>query len=165
MLEAPNVNALVVYATKHGSTEEVARVIAERLRQAGVSVDVAAARDVRAEVSGYSLVVLGGAIYAGRWHRDAHVFLKRHREQLESLRVAVFGMGPRETTDDAFERAAGQLRRALAKRSWLAPVSTAIFGGVDPPLRSERKARRDARNWTVIADWASSLVARARTAA
>jgi len=41
------------------------------------------------------LVILGGAIYTGRWHRDAHRFLRRNRRELAGIPIAVFGMAPR----------------------------------------------------------------------
>lgn len=34
-------------------------------------------------------------------HRDAHRFLRRHRRELAAVPVAVFGMGPREGTEEA----------------------------------------------------------------
>lgn len=150
---------LVAYATKHGSTEEVARYVAERIRKRGLVVDVMPARDVRDVTGRYGLVILGGAIYSGRWHRDAHRFLKRQRDALLGLPTAVFGMGPREATPEAFTRVLGQLDRALAKHEWLKPSATAVFGGVDPPSRHPER-QRDARDWTVIAAWADSAAAK-----
>jgi len=151
---------LVAYASRHGSTEEVARFIAGVVGRHGVEVATQAAAEVRGSVAGHRLVILGGAIYSGRWHRDAHRFLKRHRDQLSRVPVAVFGMGPRELGAEAFARAEAQLVRALAKRDWLHPVATAVFGGVDPPSRRPDR-RRDARDWAAIEAWASALVERA----
>jgi len=150
---------LVAYATRHGSTGEVARFIGDRLGTRGLAVDVVPARDVRGGVDGYDLVVLGGALYSGRWHRDAHRFLKRHRAELGKVPVAVFGMGPRNPTPDAFAGSRSQLARALARRDWLRPVATEVFGGVDPPSRHPER-RRDARDWGVIEAWCYSVTAR-----
>jgi menaquinone-dependent protoporphyrinogen oxidase len=149
---------LVAYATKHGSTAEVARFIADRLGERGPAVDTVPARDVRGAVDGYDLVVLGGALYSGRWHREAHRFLKRHRADLDGLRIAVFGMGPRNPTPEAFAGSRAQLARALARRDWLRPMATAVFGGVDPPSRRPEK-HRDARDWAAIEAWIGSLLA------
>ena len=155
--------ALVAYATKHGSTEEVARFIGDVLGRRGLRVDIVAARAAREAVDGYDLVILGGAIYSGRWHRDAQRFLKSHRDELLHVPVAVFGMGPRDTTDEAFARVVSQLARALTRRDWLTPVATAVFGGVDPPSRRPER-RRDARDWTVIETWATSVALAGRQA-
>lgn len=150
--------ALVVHASRHGSTREVAEAIAAVLADHGLPAVVSAAREVRGSVAGWRLVVVGGALYSGRWHRDARRFLKRHRDELARVPVAVFGMGPRETGDEAWARARGQLDRALARLPWLEPAAVALFGGVDPPRREDRP-RRDVRDWTVIRGWAADVAA------
>lgn len=114
---------LVAFATKAGSTEEVAAAIADALRKLGNTVDLRRARDVGEPVSGWGCVVLGAPIYSGRWHRDAHRFLRRHRGELEYMPVAIFGIGPRSPEQKAWQRSRSQLDRALAKRSWLSPLS------------------------------------------
>lgn len=148
---------LVVYATKNGSTKAVAEAIAAGLRDSGVAVDVRPARAAREPVTGRDLVVLGGAIYSGRWHRDAQRFLKRHRQDLAGVPIAVFGMGPREDRPESWQRARAQLDRTLAKRLWLTPAAVAVFGGADPPRRGDRHARRDLRDWAAIRRWAQQL--------
>jgi len=146
---------LVAYATKNGSTAEVADAIADVLRQGGHTVTVAPAGNVRRRVDDFDLVVLGGALYSGRWHSRAHRFLRRHRGELDGPAVAIFGMGPRNDTADAWQRSRAQLDRALGKRPWLHPVAVTVFGGVDPPKKRER---RDLRDWAAITEWAHALV-------
>jgi menaquinone-dependent protoporphyrinogen oxidase len=147
---------LVAFASKHGSTHEVAEAIAATLGERGAQVELRPGRDVRGPVSDRELVVVGAPIYSGRWHRDAHRFLKRHRKELMRVPVAVFGMGPREPSEEAWQRSRRQLDRALAKRDWLRPVAVAVFGGVDPAPR-EGKPRRDLRDWDAIRAWASGI--------
>ncbi len=149
---------LVAFATKAGSTEQVAAAIAEVLRKSGDIADLRRARDVREPVSRWGCVVLGAPIYSGRWHRDAHRFLRRHRGELERVPVAIFGMGPRSPGEEAWQRSRSQLDRALAKRRWLAPVAEAVFGGVDPP-KTRQAVRRDLRDWEAIEKWAREISA------
>jgi len=111
---------LVAYATRHGSTREVAETIACTLKALGVDVEFGEAREVRTkpgpaarQARPWSVVVLGAALYSGRWHRDAHRFLRRHRKELAGVPVAVFGMGPRDADVHAWERSGKQLDRAL----------------------------------------------------
>ncbi|MGE5286143.1 MAG: flavodoxin domain-containing protein [Micromonosporaceae bacterium] len=146
---------LMAYATKHGSTREVAEAVAAALREAGAKVDVRLAGRVRG-LAGYDMVVLGAPLYSGRWHRDAGRFLRRNRKQLSGVPVAVFGMGPRTPDADAWSRSRAQLDRALSKRDWLEPASVAVFGGVDPPKR-QGESRRDLRDWDAIRAWAGQL--------
>lgn len=147
--------ALVAYATKGGSTREVAMAIAQTLRSRGLSVAVAEAAHVRERVKDYDLIVLGGAIYSGRWHRGAQRFLRRHRRELKTPAVAIFGMGPREDVQEAWETSRAQLQKALAKQPWLHPVAVTVFGGVDPP---KKRGHRDLRDWNAIRAWAETLV-------
>jgi menaquinone-dependent protoporphyrinogen oxidase len=149
---------LVAFATKNGSTEEVAGAIATALRGTGCTVTLRRAREVKEPIRGSDLVVLGAPLYSGRWHRDAHRFLKSHRDELGSVPIAVFGMGPRSGEEEGWRRSRAQLDRALAKRPWLSPVAVAVFGGVDPPRG--RRERRDLRDWTVIGGWAAQLAPR-----
>jgi menaquinone-dependent protoporphyrinogen oxidase len=151
------VNVLMAYATKNGSTQQVADAITVAMRERSAQVTPRQAKTVRESVAGFDLVVLGAPLYSGRWHRDAHRFLRRHRGELASVPVAVFGIGPRTDTEDAWQRSRAQLDRALAKRGWLDPVTVTVFGGVDPPGNSKRPPR-DLRNWETIATWATQAL-------
>jgi menaquinone-dependent protoporphyrinogen oxidase len=151
-------NVLVVYASKHGSTREVAEVISATLQERGDRVELRTAGGVRGSIGHPDLVVLGGAIYAGRWHHDAHRFLRKHRRELSGVPVAVFGMGPRVGTEESWHRSRSQLDHALARRGWLKPVAVTVFGGVDPSQR-DREPRRDLRDWDAIRAWAGGIAA------
>ncbi|NKQ58242.1 hypothetical protein HFP15_35860 [Amycolatopsis sp. K13G38] len=152
-------NVLVVFASKHGSTQQVANAIATALRRDDVTVQLRPAAHAREPLRDWDLIILGGALYSGRWHRDAHRFLRRHRRELENVPVAVFGMGPRTDDEDAWRRSRAQLDRALAKRAWLSQVAVTVFGGVDPPRRARGdRVRRDLRDWDVIERWAASVL-------
>jgi len=84
---------LVAYATKHGSTAEIAEAIGAVLREAGHEVDVRNARDVP-RLDRYAAVVLGSALYSAHWQRDANRFVKRHLEALQKVPVWLFSSGP-----------------------------------------------------------------------
>ena len=123
---------LVAYATKHGSTGEVAEAIAATLRRADFAVDVMPAADVH-NVDAYNGVVLGGALYMGRWHRDAVRFLDRFAVALDGKVLAVYAMGPLDLDDKDVSGSRKQLDHALAKSPAAEPDSIAIFGGVLDP--------------------------------
>jgi menaquinone-dependent protoporphyrinogen oxidase len=112
-------DVLVAHATKNGSTQQVAEAITVALREAGSLVTALPARGVRASVAGYELVVPGAPLCSGRWYRDAHRFLRRHQRELAAVPMAVFGMGPRSDTEEAWQRSRSQLDRALAKPAGL----------------------------------------------
>lgn len=79
---------LLVYATRHGSTREVADAVAEELRAAGHEVDQRPAAEAPSP-AGYDAVVVGGPMIMG-WHRQAVRYLKKHRADLERLPTALF---------------------------------------------------------------------------
>jgi menaquinone-dependent protoporphyrinogen oxidase len=151
---------LVAYASKKGSTEEVARSIAETLRKAGHDVDLRDAAAVR-EVEPYDGVFLGGSLYMGRWHADARSFLHRHRAALEERALAVFALGPLTLEQDQVAGSRKQLGKALT-RLGVYPQFVTVFGGVvDPeklPFPFNRMAQSDARDWSEIEAWTSEVV-------
>jgi menaquinone-dependent protoporphyrinogen oxidase len=143
---------LVAYGSRRGSTGEVAEAVAATLREHGHVVDVEPAGKAR-KAGAYDAVVLGGALYRGRWHRGARRFLKRERRRLASVPTAVYALGPRRDEAEAFERSRRQLERALAKAPEVEPASTAVFGGVD------RERGIDLRDWGAIRAWTESFSA------
>jgi menaquinone-dependent protoporphyrinogen oxidase len=151
---------LIAYASKHGSTHEVADQVADVLRDDGLDVDVLAASAVR-ELDAYRAVVIGGALYMGRWHRDARHLLHGRRSTLASLPVFVYAMGPTETDADAVASARKQLDHALRAVPEVQPVAVAVFGGVvDPddfhfPLNHMPAA--DALDRGAVRAWASDV--------
>jgi menaquinone-dependent protoporphyrinogen oxidase len=151
---------LMAYASKHGSTQEVAQVVAEELQARGVDVETRPAREVD-DLRPYAGVVVGGSIYMGRWHADAIGLLARHNYALETVPLAVFGMGPRTLEPHAVESALAELRRSLAAVPEVDPAAVAVFGGVINPrsLRFpfSRMPASDARDWTEIRAWAAGL--------
>ena len=151
---------LVAYATKKGSTAEVAERIAATLRARGLQAEVKPAAGVR-DLEAYAGVVLGGALYLGRWHRDARAFLAQHRSELARRPLAVFGIGPLTTRERDMAGARKQLDHALAKAHGIEPVAVAVFGGVVDPakLRSpfSRMPASDARDWDAIRSWAGEV--------
>lgn len=84
---------LVAYATKLGSNGEIAETMAHVLRDAGHPAAAQAARDVRS-LDDWDAVILGSAIYAAYWQKDARRFIDRFREQLTVRPLWLFSSGP-----------------------------------------------------------------------
>lgn len=88
---------LVTYGTTNGSTARIAETVADVLRKEGLTVETLPARSV-AGVTSYDAVVVGGGLYAGRWHKDARRFVRRHRHELAERPVWLFSSGPLDAT-------------------------------------------------------------------
>jgi menaquinone-dependent protoporphyrinogen oxidase len=79
---------LVTYATNSGTTADVAVSIEEQLQLGGLDAKVFPLNQVES-LEGYDAIVLGGPMIVG-WHREAVDFLKKNRETLSKLPVALF---------------------------------------------------------------------------
>jgi menaquinone-dependent protoporphyrinogen oxidase len=157
---------LVAYATRHGSTQEVAETIAATLREGGLALVCQPLKQVRT-LEGYAAVVIGAPLYMFRWHGDAKRFLSRHRQDLLTRPVAVFALGPFHEDAKEFQDARGQLDKELANFPWFKPVAIEIFGGKFDPMALrfpynlipalKQMPASDIRDWAAIRAWASGL--------
>ena len=158
-------SVLVAYASKFGSTREVAERVAARLSAGGLTTEVRPAGEVRS-LSGYQAVVFGGALYMFRLIREGRRFLSRNRKALSRMPLAVFAMGPTEKVEQHFIDARSHLDKTLLKLNGVSPVDVTIFGGVFdatklrfPYANAGTRAMppADLRDWKVIEAWADSL--------
>lgn len=85
---------LVVHGSKRGGTAGLAEMVATALREHGFEVHVRAAYDRRRDLATYDAVVIGGGLYAGRWHKDARRFVRRYASELSHKPVWMFSSGP-----------------------------------------------------------------------
>jgi menaquinone-dependent protoporphyrinogen oxidase len=157
---------LVTYATRAGSTFEIAARVAEALRAAEATVDVKPVMAVH-ELQGYDAVVVGSAIRMGRWLPEAVEFVKTNRETLSHIPTAYFVVSGLLRNDTVEMR-----RQVLAfldpVRALLEPVSIGLFAGkldyrtIDGFDRSIAEAvssaEGDWRNWEAIDKWAHDLL-------
>jgi menaquinone-dependent protoporphyrinogen oxidase len=93
--------ALVVHGSKRGGTAGLAEMVGQAFREAGHDADVRPGSERVDDLSAYDVVVIGGALYANRWQKDARRFVRRHAEQLRHRPVWLFSSGP---LDDSAEQ-------------------------------------------------------------
>ena len=106
---------LVVYGTKRAGTFGIADMIGDHLTEAGIDTDVRPA-DHRVAVADYDAVIVGGALYANRWHRHARRFVKRHAAVLRTRPVWLFSSGPLDDSASTTEIPPVPQVRKLADR-------------------------------------------------
>ncbi len=167
-------SVLVGYATKYGSTQEVAEAIAATLREGGLPVDCQPVNKVRT-LHGYGAVVLGAPLYINAWHKDALGFLSRQQAALAERPVAIFALGPLSADEKERAGSRGQLDTVLAKLPWLKPLAVEVFAGKFDPAKLRFPdslftmlpasplhgiPAKDARDWAAIRNWAKDLAVR-----
>jgi menaquinone-dependent protoporphyrinogen oxidase len=166
-----NNKILVAYASRAGSTAEVAKAIGQTLAESGAQVEVRRMQDVQ-DLTPYRAVVAGSAIHGAKWLPEAMMFMQKHRAALAQKPFAAFlvcitlGMS-----------SADKYRTGLA--AWLKPVRTLVkpisegyfAGSLDfskVPLTFNTLLLRlavalgalpkgDHRDWNAIHTWAASL--------
>lgn len=84
---------LVAYASKYGSTKEIAEKIGHVLGQRGLEVAVHDFAEIKS-FRPYSAVIIGSAVYAGRWLKMAQDFVKQHAHELKTKPTWLFSSGP-----------------------------------------------------------------------
>jgi menaquinone-dependent protoporphyrinogen oxidase len=157
---------LAGYATRYGSTKEVAEAIASVLREYGLMADLKPLREIRT-IEGYNAIVMGAPLFMFHWHKDALHFLSKYHKSLIEKSVVVFALGPVQDphNEQEWNDSRAQLDKELAKFPWFKPVDIKIFGGnYDPtklhfPLKwfAGSVPASDIRDWTAIRGWAVEL--------
>lgn len=164
-----DVRVLIGYATKHGGTEEIARRIGEVLLEAGIDANVVPVDRLSGPIS-YDAVILGSAVYAGQWRKEAAQFFEAHEEELAELPAWLFSSGP-TGEEDPVEAMDGwrfpEKLRPLANR--IGPRDIAFFHGVldmkklNLPeklvVRALKAPVGDFRDWDAITSWARQIAA------
>lgn len=157
---------LVTYATRAGSTAEIAADLAQILTRRGFSVDLVPVKE-KPKLSQYQGVVLGSAVRMGSWLPEAVEFVKNNQAALNTLPAALFTVHLLNLAEDETSRAA---RQAYLKDVYplLKPAHEAFFAGVIDPAKLswlDRLAVQvvkspvgDFRDWDKIRAWANAAV-------
>lgn len=82
-------NVLVLYATYHGSTAQIAEFIRVKLNNGEITASVKSIEDY-IDFSGYSGIIMGAPIHRGKWMEDAVEFVNKHRDKFDNLPFACF---------------------------------------------------------------------------
>jgi len=158
---------LVAYASKRGATAEIAEKIGQVLEQAGLAVDVQPADRV-SDLTPYRTVVLGSAVYIGRWRKEAVKFLEANQEALAERAVWLFSSGP-TGEGDLVELTQGwrfpKGQQPIADR--IQPRDVVVFhGAIDKEdlnfierfmIKNVKAPIGDFCDWDAITAWATSI--------
>ena len=164
---------LVTYATKYGATAEIAARVGQVLNEAGLSTVVQPVDNV-GDVREFDAVVLGSAVYAGQWRKEAAAFLTDNEHQLAERPVWLFSSGP-----------TGEGEPAELMKGWTFPVAQqpiadrihprdiVFFGGkIDKEklnlgekllIKGVKAPVGDFRDWQAIEAWAAEIAETLKT--
>jgi menaquinone-dependent protoporphyrinogen oxidase len=162
---------LVTYASRSGSTAEIAEAIRKALTNSEIQVDVLPMQDVQ-DLSPDQAVIAGSAIRGARWLPEAMQFIRMHQSTLRHKPFAMF------TVCITLAMLNGEQYRS-AVTNWTAPIralvrplSEGLFAGMLDFTRLPTNwetlklratvamgifPRGDHRNWNAVRDWAESL--------
>ncbi len=160
---------LVTYATRRGSTADVASRIGAALRRESAEVEVRPIAEVQA-LEPYRAVIIGSAVQLGRWLPEAASFLKRFEANLINTPVAYFTVciTLRDDTPENRRVVSAYHEPLLFDYPDIEPVSIGMFAGAlhydklawyqRLYTRFGRLPQGDWRDWQKIDAWAQSVL-------
>jgi menaquinone-dependent protoporphyrinogen oxidase len=156
---------LVTYATRAGSTGEVATAIGKALTERGFAVDVTPIEE-KPPVDGYQAVLIGSAVRMGQWLPEAVNYIKTHQGALNALPVALFTVHLNNLGGDE-ESQKNRNSYLDTVRPLVNPVAEAFFAGkmdfarlsfLDRLIAKVVKApEHDLRDWNKVRAWAEEV--------
>ena len=158
---------LVTYASKYGSTAEIAEAIGKELQLRGRNVEVKAVDEVDS-LDEYEGFVIGSAVYAGGWMKPAAKLLRSNQQLLASHPVWLFSSGPTGQGDPNEIMDGWTFPENLEKLlETISPKDVILFhGNIDTDklnfgermiIKSVKATVGDYRNWLVIRQWAGKI--------
>lgn len=152
---------LVTWGSKLGGTKGIARIVAEELEYRGVDVAFLPAAELRG-LKGFDAAIIGGAVYASRWHKAALRFVSHNVGALRRIPVWLFSSGPLDPSAD--EGAIPPVKEVAVAMERIGALGHATFGGRLPadakgfPASAMAKTRAgDWRNPERVHAWAAEI--------
>jgi menaquinone-dependent protoporphyrinogen oxidase len=155
---------LVTYASKYGSTGGVANAIGKELCSKDVAADVVLIKNAR-NVGSYQGVVIGSAIYMGKWMSEAADFVEKNRDILRLVPVAYFlvCMTLSRPTEKNRAEVLSYMDPILKAVPEIRPVGIGTFAGAldynnlswftKKIMKSKGSPEGDFRDWNAIRAW------------
>jgi menaquinone-dependent protoporphyrinogen oxidase len=158
-------NVLVAYGSRHGSTAEIAERIGDRLRLAGLQAEVFDVSE-QPDPAAYDAVVLGSAVYLGSWRREVASFAREHIAALATRPLWMFSSGPLAETSLEEPKPVAELRGVLQPRdhrifqgelvkSRLSMPEKVVVAAIGSRMKKELAG--DFRQWEEIDAWADGI--------
>lgn len=156
---------LIAYASKAGSTIEIANYMGKILKDKGIQVDVLPVHTVM-DISAYQSVILGSAIRVGKILPEAMKFVENNQVELQKKQFGVFVvcMTLNQDTEENRKIVSDYL---IPVRALVKPDSEGYFAGVmdlnklnllEKMIMKAMKAPvGDFRKWDQVEAWSGNL--------
>ncbi len=130
--------ALLIYGTRTGTTAKTAELIADVLRQEGITVRIVDAKNDKVQsIKEYELIMVGSGIQMGRWTKEPEQFLRRFQHDLSSKQLALFvscgAAHPLDDSKDPAQEQADACQKYLESKATqyaLRPIALGLFGAI-----------------------------------
>lgn len=162
---------LVAYASRHGSTADIAIAIAEQMWARGETADARWIGDIHS-IKDYDAVIIGSAIRFDKWLPEATEFVQTHQTALRNLPVALFFccLAASSDTEKATQQTQSYAQKVADQLPNVSPEQVGQFAGVLDYSKLPRTVRLlarglfafmgakegDYRDWEVIRLWANT---------
>ena len=152
----------IVYASRHGSTEEIAEAVRNAPTDRGLDTQLSSVDD-GADLSASDAVVLGSAVYMGRWLKPAREFAEARGGELATKPLWLLSSGPIGDPPEAAQEPLGvaELKSALRARDhrvFAGKIDRSNLGLTEKAVLIAVKAEEgDSRDWDDIRAWASAI--------
>jgi menaquinone-dependent protoporphyrinogen oxidase len=166
------IKLLITYASKCGSTADIAKSMGNVLVEKGYEVDILPVNEVKS-IDGYAGILAGSAVRVGAWLPEAVEFIKNNQTTMQKIPTAIFtvhGLNWENTS------ASEALRKnyTTAVNQLITPVDEVFFDGkidysamtfLEKMLcKTVKAAEEDRRDWGVINGWAAEIPNKLRLA-
>lgn len=156
---------LIAYATKYGTTKEIAEEIKDILAENGIKSDLINVMEI-GTIDAYDAVILGSPVYMGKMLIEARDFCQKYMPYLAGKWVAIFVDGiscspPGENSERALFAAIDEMS------DFVKPTVKKVFAGsLDPSVLTEADAQiadmvhppvGDFRDHEAIRTWAREI--------
>ena len=130
---------LIVYSTKHGATEAIAKKIADVLENATLHN----LNDGDVSISDYDCIVLGSRLTAGNIHKKSLQFIEKYNDELQNKRLGLYLSGLEKSGEEGFFK--HNFSQAILDKA----AAKAFLGGIFDPAKcgfAERKILKAVSN-------------------
>ncbi|MBL9014190.1 MAG: hypothetical protein JNL83_08435 [Myxococcales bacterium] len=151
---------LVAFITRSGYTRLVAKAIAQRLRGAGLEVDVADLELCTRHPERYDAIVLGGAVHHGHHSEALATWIEENREALDERLTALVSIERGDHTPALFAHTHWRPTRVLV----LTAVHEPLVRRLMRELRDQAAPAAPTLDWSKISAFVEELVPLIRAA-